>query len=253
MVLVKVMALHRFRNDCCESIRLFVLRREEHVLHLFRVRVADGDFTGDHPFDECIEIRRIVRGGDDVVVFGFRALGPRVRERVAEVARLFRTLAVEHERACTRIGIELRPVVERAIQLIEQRPDVAALPAVVQHHGCNGIALRRCAFCRFGLGIHENLTPVRTADVTKDHSACKNESCAAAPTRGSFRLSGTCTSTSAWPESASAISCARSITVSGSPAMRATSMPNERDELPGSTRCEKTGAPSRVVFSTAVM
>ena len=30
-------------------------------------------------------------------------------------------------------------------------------------------------------------------------------------------------------------------------------MPNERELLPGRTRCEKTGAPARAVFSTAVM
>ena len=57
--------------------------------------------------------------------------------------------------------------------------------------------------------------------------------------------SGTRSSTSLWPESASAISWARSTTAGGNPAMRATSIPNERDELPGCTRCEKTGAPPR--------
>ena len=34
--------------------------------------------------------------------------------------------------------------------------------------------------------------------------------------------------------------------------MRATSIPKEREEEPGSTRCEKTGAPPRLL-STAVM
>ena len=73
----------------------------------------------------------------------------------------------------------------------------------------------------------------------------KSSGCSLTSGLASFPRSGTCVSSVGRPPSASLISRARSITAGGSPAIRATSIPNERELEPGRTRCEKTGAPPR--------
>src|SRR5579872_3851176 len=85
-----------------------------------------------------------------------------------------------------------------------------------------------------------------------DQSDSKSRACSLTCGLERRPRSGRCASSVGRSSSACAISLARATTAGGSPAMRATSIPNERDELPRRTRCENTGAPS-LVFSTAVM